>query len=376
MYMSDDWQSLLLAFNQKHPLQKQLSMKGNLRAYQDLPTAYLTDATNNNLKQVDNARFTDKMLRDSGEASTAKNEMDHYLKGPFKGVGLTIIAAGAYGIACRLPPGHGDFLGAMWQKAVIKIGDPRASMESSEDLVVKFVRIYDKRGLEDTLRETRLHAFVSQSRVHGKPGYFPNIEGDVIVPKLHYANLVQIEGKWWFTTVMAVANGQPLSKYLQQKPLTARVFVAVEKAIYSMWLVGVAHGDFHPGNVMYDARTGTATVIDLGFAVKLPDDIVKKLRETSSVAADPADMYEKFVARYVSTIVYQRGGSHQYQFFNPDGRVLRFLYNGITDKSQLAAARLHAWTSLTLQQAKQQIRNEIARTGLISAFYPDNMNID
>lgn len=204
----------------------------------------------------------------------------------------------------------------------------------------------------------------------------------LIVPRLFFAGLSQIQGQWWFTTVMAVAQGDTLVKYLHANKLTAQIFAEVERAIYSMWMIGVAHADFHPGNIMFDPRTNKVTIIDLGFAVKLPDPIIRQLRSTASVMADPAEIYKNIVSKYVSSVMWKRGGAHQFQWFNPEGRVLQMLYNQVEDKENVPAARLKSWTSLSIKNAKAQIIRHLSSqqssANKIKAYYADAvpMNID
>lgn len=373
-----DWNALLAAINQRPQARKVLSAKGKLRDFQNHPTHFF-DVQNNTLQQPSNLRWAAAVQDTRLPHSLPQDDFESLLQSHLKGVGLQVIASGAYGIACKLPPGQARFLEALWQHASLRIGDNlQGATQSNEQLVVKFVRVYDKKGTEDTLRETRLQNFVSSSKVKGNPGFFPDIDGSSIVPALYFGCLIQIDGKWWFTTVMAMAAGEPLNKFLKKKPLTASVYAAVEKSIYSMWLIGVAHADFHLGNIMYHAASNKVTVIDLGFAVKLPQPIVHGLRLTASVAADAASVYDGTIAKYVSSVIYARGGTHQFAWFNPDGRVLSFMYNNITNKQQLAAARIHVWTSLTLKQARLQIEHEISRRAQIPAYYPpfDAMDID
>ena len=369
-----NWNALLASINKKLPNRKILPKKEGLRNFQNLPELFYP-VVDDDLQEAENASWKTAVRNSSYEKRQAKKELDRMLEGRLKDVGMVVIASGKYGTACKLPPGRNAsaFLQWVWEHASLRVGkDVLGAVNAQEGLVVKFVRMHNKRGLEETLRETRLHVFASNGRVEGRYGYFPDVNGNVIVPRLYFGCLIELAGKWWFTTVMAMAAGAPLNKYLRSTPLTAAIFAAVEKAVYSLWILGVAHADFHPGNIMYDPKTQRATILDLGFAVKLPDHIVQQVRGTAAVTNDASLVYDNWISKYVSSVIYTRGGAHQYAWFNPDGRVLSFLYNNISNKTELVAARIKVWTSLSLKEARAQIQAQIG------AFYPpsDPMEID
>jgi hypothetical protein len=97
-----------------------------------------------------------------------------------------------------------------------------------------------------------------------------------------------------FTFMSHVADAVSLYDHLNRHPerLTPDLFVRLEYAVLTMWFSGYAHCDFHTRNVLLD-RQGTPFIIDYGYAIVIPDDIVSDLkswwaREWTNPDADEA----------------------------------------------------------------------------------------
>ena len=193
------------------------------------------------------------------------------------------------------------------------------------------------------------------------------------VPDFFWAGMVvdALTSRRFYVTVMALAPGVTLNEYLKGKvkwvrasgrgmakvqvtppagPLTAAVYLAVERAVALMWLNGVVHADFHKGNTMYDAATGSVTIIDFGQGVGLPRPLREKLLQAIVPAIargvrslgelwDDAGGKSSFgvgLQAYTNRVRYTRNRA---PWYNPDGHALKQLYK-LLPRHERAAVQL------------------------------------
>lgn len=184
------------------------------------------------------------------------------------------------------------------------------------------------------------------------------------VPRLFLAGLVldAASASECFVTVMALAPGATLDSFLRKGgALTADAYLKVERAAAAVWAHGLAHGDLHRKNVMWDAPTGTATLVDFGFAVVLPDDLTAELRAAMKAAAlrgarslgevwrEPArsavgTRAQSYLNRVAQARLGPSFGRHPV-WYNPDGNALLRLYDRLdpAEKAAVPARRLALW---------------------------------
>jgi hypothetical protein len=149
--------------------------------------------------------------------------------------------------------------------------------------------------------------------------------------------------KWNKTTRRKVLVSPP-------HELTAAVYVAVERAVALMWLYGITHSDFHEGNQMYDERSGKVTVIDFGQAVKLSDELTRRVREVTVRAIQggvrslgelwlPASKsrYGLDIQAFSNRVRYTRNRA---TWYNPDGHALMQLYSRMSSAQRALVPEL------------------------------------
>ena len=152
-----------------------------------------------------------------------------------------------------------------------------------------------------------------------------------------------------YVTFMGYAGETTLHDYLTTRRMTAEVYANFEVAACAMWAAGIVHGDLHRKNAMIDPATKKVTIIDLGFGVKLPDDMRSKIRERIAQIVDSddggsaGDMWTDLgVTAYANRIMTGRGLP---SWYNPDGRALVTMFNSLSrsEKERLPEVRRALW---------------------------------
>ena len=338
MHMSARWSELLRAAErQPMPLRKTLSFKPGLeKNFQNLPVHF------ENVLDEDLAEATDAKLKKMLVRSAAKEDRTQQVERLIAETpGLTVLAAGVFGVACKLAPRNLPYLQWLWDSLKGRVAFSTLP-PADRPLIVKFVRVSSVHALKEVLRETRLQHWLSNA-VLPASARLPEVRGRDIVPFMHLAGLGRFASKSWFVSVMGLASGVTLEGHLRHHRLTAVVFARIEKVVCSMWLLGIAHADLHFGNIMVGGGGAEVTLLDLGFAVKLPAPLVTELRRRVTVVTDPAKLYTDLVRHHVSSVIYQRDATMSW--YNPDDRVLRHLYNEVVDKANILQSRFAVWTA-------------------------------
>ena len=152
-----------------------------------------------------------------------------------------------------------------------------------------------------------------------------------------------------YATIMGYAGGTTLDEYMKTRLTTAEVYANFELAACTLWASGFAHGDLHRGNAMIDPATNKVTIIDLGFAIKLPAALRTGIRDRIGEIVESDDggsmgrMWTDLgVTAYANRIMTTRGIS---PWYNPDGRALVTMFNILLpgDKARLPAVRRALW---------------------------------
>lgn len=159
-----------------------------------------------------------------------------------------------------------------------------------------------------------------------------------------------------YVTVMGVAPGQPLERLLARTPPGAELYLQVERAACALWASGFVHADMHKDNVFYDPSTRTATLIDFGYAVMLPDELRRSIvsRMAPAIGAGVRSLGEVFrssarskhginnLQGYVNRVQHVRG----FDWYNPDYTALTRLYSRLSPKDKLRVPEMRRalWT--------------------------------
>ena len=205
----------------------------------------------------------------------------------------------------------------------------------------------------DNLKESSWHRYLDRAPCIQLPGVKP-LCPSAYVPDFYWAGLVvdAPTGSRVFVTVMGLAKGVTMGSYLESRPLTAKLFIEVERATASLWLAGIAHADLHKENMLYDPPTGKLTIIDFGMGVKLPPDVTAALQAAlpRAVAGGVRSLGEVWlkdsaygvdVQKHVNRVMASRG----YTWYNPDGTAAMRLFSLLSqpDRAAVPNLRRRAW---------------------------------
>jgi hypothetical protein len=227
-------------------------------------------------------------------------------------------------------------------------------------VVVKFA----KGTVEDNLRETLAHLALTARPcqalmtmdVAGVDD--PPCAAD-FAPPLYCAGWTRglNAGQWAWVTVMARAPGDKLEDHIPRHGVSLDLYLTIERAVCSMWLAGLVHGDLHRGNMMYDRATGRLTLIDFGFAVRMSPDMLSsvRVRVAEAVVSGVRSLGEVWrdagrspvgtgLQAYVNRVMSGRlhgenSGENQTKWYNPDGNALLVLYGELSARDRAAVPR-------------------------------------
>ena len=273
-------------------------------------------------------------------------------------MGGKVLGAGQYGVAIRtkitarllllkdMLRGYHRVQTTVWPRegdvVVLKVQDARArGLFQSKAQYAKVLAEF----VEESTHESVIHRFLSSadacrglvvSRSRACPA----------VPRFYFAAFSTKSPR--YVTVMGVAPGEPLDKYLSRHVMDAGLYARVEKAVASLWLAGVVHGDLHAYNVMYDRGTGVVTVIDFGWGILLRESLRRAVaeavaaqlsRDTGTCLSEAWDSVG--MSAYVDRVV----ASRRYPMYNSDARFLSHMYNGMSagQRARVRAERRREW---------------------------------
>lgn len=268
-------------------------------------------------------------------------DLDAYVRGLF-GDAAELIAKGPNG-RVYLVGGAGADAGLEALRGRLTSAVHGAAPARGSSFIVKVARVRGHQ-LRDAVHAARVHAQLGSACA--RMGCASRkVCGSTFVPALHVAGADRAAGV--FVTAMAPVDGASLQSVFDRRGITAEVYAAAEKSVSSMWLLGVAHADMHMGNVLIDGA-GKAWIVDFGFAVALPADLRRTLlREINRAPALTGSLantvwYSKnMLHTYVNSVMARRRPARR----NPDGKLLRALWNAMSDadRRRVGTLRSRAW---------------------------------
>lgn len=269
------------------------------------------------------------------------------------------VASGAYGTAYSVVAGPGVLKRLEALSTGMRYPMAWAKPPGGSSVIVKVARApggeADDEFVRDNLRETLVHAALAESPCIEVPGAAAVCVGRY-VPRPYMAGLVRPGGGEddAFVTVMSRAPGETVDSLVRRGEATARLYVAVERAACALWMNGYVHGDLHKGNVLFDPAKSAPTIIDFGFAAKLPAEVRDLVRAAVArgLATGVRSMGEIWrdtkrsklgagVQRYVNGVMATR----KYDWYNPDGNALMRLYDAlpVAEKAKVPMLRRVGW---------------------------------
>lgn len=235
------------------------------------------------------------------------------------------------------------------------------------------------RFVQDSLREATWHRWLDEqdsTKCIKVDGVGSQTCASDVVPDFYWAGMVrdQLSNRRFYCTIMGMAQGVTVDEYQDGKPIydargyevrgkfepgklphpvTAGLYVGVERAIAVLWLYGITHSDFHRGNQLYNLNTGKVTIIDFGQIVPLTKLLQEQVRKTlgRAIAAgvkslavlwDAKGPFAVDLQKYSNAVRARRNES---PWYNPDPMVLRHLYNSMsaTERAKVPALRRQVW---------------------------------
>lgn len=151
--------------------------------------------------------------------------------------------------------------------------------------------------------------------------------------KYSYVPRLLLAGRYMTTPYYILMMQYVPGKSLYSVKITPRLMSNLEKAVSRLWSVGIIHADLHPDNVIVGERD-KVTIIDFGFAVILPKQLAKKMKEYArnvehlDNALNRNKNIIKFV-RYVQKFVFHRNK------INPNTDLLRWASQAAEKKTTI-----------------------------------------
>jgi serine/threonine protein kinase len=170
---------------------------------------------------------------------------------------------------------------------------------TEEKYFVKVIKVHTRKDINTALKEFYMTHFIHSTQV----GQY---HGSDITCKPFYAGLYWSGKTWKFMSVYEEARGIPLSditsslwhKATQDKK---RIMETITNLVKTLWVLGFAHNDLYPSNVIYDLQTHTAKLIDFEMATRLPPLQVTDLQ--MAIRDDDANLPCIFGKHYKETAV-------------------------------------------------------------------------
>lgn len=227
----------------------------------------------------------------------------------------------------------------------------------------------------DSVRESSWHRRLASSACIKVPGAARPACPASHVPAFHWGGMVTdaFTGRRYYLTVMGLAPGITVNEYVKRRRMTAPLYVAIEHAVVTMWLAGVAHSDFHKGNQLYEPASGKLTIIDFGMGMLLPERLVGPIRKAlaPAIAQGVRSLGELWrsseksevglgVQGYANRLMYTREQARlraraargrrantrvRDLWYNPDGHALRQMYNQLSarEREEVPIRRRQMW---------------------------------
>ncbi|AGE56274.1 PBCV-specific basic adaptor domain-containing protein [Paramecium bursaria Chlorella virus NE-JV-1] len=274
------------------------------------------------------------------------------------------IGSGAYGTVylVGVSPAFKEYVKKNFNSGGTKIFASFPNVGS--DVIVKLQKqnpqMSDDAFFEDVARENTVHKNLTTSAscykipLASRPTCITSF-----VPKFYLSWTFSSNGTNFCATIMDSAGDESIQTFAKSikhisPEMYARFYVSFEQAICSLWLAGYVHGDLHRENVIINRKTGAAKLIDFGFALKLPQEFVKRIaEETSKMISEGsnrsfADIWTEQTINGQQTLVDYTNrimsGKH-YSWYNPDYKILQTVYNEIPrgGKALISSLRSRSW---------------------------------
>lgn len=171
------------------------------------------------------------------------------------------------------------------------------------------------------------------------------------VPTFYFAGVDTQMGV--YLTVMSFVDGSVARK----SQLTYKAVAKIERAFLALHAAGYAHADAHENNVFLTKDDGPATLIDFGYAMRLPQRLAdrattaaRKAYETlKSTGRWPVDVIDNVwygsrgIGAHVDQVMKSVLGGGLDMWYNPNGKFVRWMWASFDDGAKLNAARMHVW---------------------------------
>ncbi|GAQ90995.1 Putative kinase family protein, partial [Klebsormidium nitens] len=259
------------------------------------------------------------------------------------GWNLKYLSAGAHGLAYRATnvseASHRQFFGSLSSYVV---GSPQSAPQK---VIIKVHRLDKFDDIAAARMECKMQAWL-----HSQETTFrgTQVRGSEVVPPVFYAGLLDGGRRMGmvFITVMGEAPGVVLREFLRRRSneLTGFEYALIERAILTLWLLGVVHADLHEENIFIDEKSEKVTIIDFGYALILPKAKATQVRAALNHGANTNTLWndkKTGLRKYVNAIQGGRG----YDWYNPEAKVARYFRTLVDDedKTTLSANRAKAW---------------------------------
>ena len=206
----------------------------------------------------------------------------------------------------------------------------------------------DETFFKESARENIVHSKLASEKCRPTilacvSEFVPKFYLSFVLGNSPYPNKYSTKRQHQCISVMDSAGDTTVSDYDTPKGAKAyaEFYARAEKAVCSLWLAGYFHGDLHRQNLMVDEK-GNVKLIDFGYATKMPDSFVtfisngiKKMVSSGSTKSF-GDLWTEgkmngtqTVLEYSNRIMSGRRQVAGFDWYNPDSKVLRVLYNNI-----------------------------------------------
>lgn len=231
------------------------------------------------------------------------------------------------------------------------VGQPMLEGESAVVKIIKYIPALPWREwVAVCIHEAQVHAYLNRpTSCVNMPCTTQKVCSAPYVPRFYMGGIDVEHGV--FVLVMGIVAGvSPLASLIDQRKITAQMYVDVEKALITLWLLGVVHGDMHRENILVRASDSRPFIIDFGLAVVLPRSLRPLLRHSvtnaltsSSTSVANAAWYKRnMLGTYVNSVVFHK---RKFKWYNPDGKLLRLLWNSVPvgEREKIPGVRKATW---------------------------------
>jgi serine/threonine protein kinase len=142
---------------------------------------------------------------------------------------------------------------------------------------------------------------------------------------------------------MEYVDGTPINKV----PITASVFLQVQKAMSALWAGCVDHNDSHLDNILIDRR-GHVYIIDFEFATRIPKHSQQQFISFLDMPGGVTSLNsaaQVFFTRHSNAIQFQRTNGKM-THYNPGYKALRVLWNRMSRDDRQRVTKTHGKKSL------------------------------